>query len=71
MRTHLDVDVGGRNDTAALQGLSHVNIRMYLSVGSGNGPRPSLSIGFLLPIPLGDGAVAIKAIVANTGARAG
>ncbi|WP_256820412.1 hypothetical protein [Dietzia sp. Die43] len=60
-------------DTAnadAVKAVSRVGIRMYLSVGAGDGPRPSFSITSLLPIRLAAGSVAIKAILENTGERA-
>ncbi|UVE96419.1 hypothetical protein [Dietzia sp. B32] len=65
MSTQVDED-----NADAVQAVSRVGIRMYLSVGSGDGPRPSFSIGSLLPIRLDDGTAAIKAILENTGARA-
>ena len=58
------------NNADAVQAVSRVGIRMYLSVGAGDGPRPSFSIGSLLPIRLDDGTAAIKAILENTGDRA-
>lgn len=54
----------------AVQAVSRVGIRMYLSVGDGDGPRPSFSIISLLPIRLDSGSAAVKAILENTGARA-
>ncbi|KAA0918920.1 hypothetical protein [Dietzia sp. ANT_WB102] len=58
------------NNPDAVQAVSRVGIRMYLSVGTGDGPRPSFSIDSLLPIRLGDGTAAVKAVLENSGARA-
>ena len=49
---------------------SRVGIRVYLSVGPGNGPAPALTIGTLQAGRDDDGAPRVTADVTNTGGRA-
>ena len=49
---------------------SRVGIRVYLSVGPGNGPPAAFTIGALQPGRSGDGAPMVTADVTNTGGRA-
>ena len=49
---------------------SRIGIRVYLAVGTGNGPPAAFTIGALHPGRSGDGAPQVTASVTNTGGRA-
>lgn len=56
--------------SSGINAINRVGVRVYLSVGEGNGPPSDFSISSLVPVRNTDGSVSIVANVENTGGRA-
>lgn len=59
-----------KSESTGIVNASRVGVRMYLSVGPGNGPSSNFSIDSLTPGRNEEGAPEVSAAVTNTGGRA-